>query len=312
MPSLRKRRQKNAKRCFCPCLLVWKSKGLDLEFHNPGSWELECLRSRRTLEIGLGTLNWQNRQGPVASAVLLLGSFRQVSTACRFLPVPMVEVEVVVLVLVNSNMVDGAVVSSSHPQSSLSVYLLQDEARQSMAVGVAQHGPGHEQTSSTCIAEQGIILRSRPIGRGWSSANNATGRRKVRRLVPDQVPGQWALVVLLASCITRAGFTPAGSWSLLPSLQKTPSGLLQSQPIISFSSPSRLQPSKFKATKPAHQQIQPLSSHLPPCLCGAVSYRVLSQLAGVSKYIHSQIPNPERAEPDPAKKGVPAFNPSAI
>lgn len=117
MPSLRKRRQKCAKRCFCPCLLVWKSKGLDLEFHNPGSWELECLRSRRTLEIGLGTLNWQNRQGPVASAVLLLGSFRQVSTACRFLPVPMVEVEVVVLVLVNSSMVDGLLSRRATPKA---------------------------------------------------------------------------------------------------------------------------------------------------------------------------------------------------
>ena len=66
---------------------------------------------------------------------------------CRFLTVPAVEVVAVAVVLVKvEHLTDSCLVEP--PPTRLSVYLLQDKARQSVGVGVAQHGPGHEQRSS--------------------------------------------------------------------------------------------------------------------------------------------------------------------
>lgn len=79
---------------------------------------------------------------------------------------------------------------------------------------------------------QGIILSRYPIGREWSSASNATGRGKVRRLVPDQAQANGRSCCCLL--LHRQGWVDSCRLlSLLPSLHKTPSSLLQSQPIFS-------------------------------------------------------------------------------
>lgn len=83
--------------------------------------------------------------GSLASAVL---SPRQ-STACRFLSVAAVAVMIVVMVVGPQH--DR--LSRRATLSSLSVYLLQDKARQNMGEVVArhghEHGQGYQQRSST-------------------------------------------------------------------------------------------------------------------------------------------------------------------
>lgn len=66
-----------------------------LEFHDPGTWEQQCLGSRQTL--GIISPNWQKR-GSLASAV---HPCPRQSPACRFLSVAVVGVEVEVEVAVH-------------------------------------------------------------------------------------------------------------------------------------------------------------------------------------------------------------------
>lgn len=161
-----------------------------------------------------------------------------------------------------------------------------------MGEGVARHGTEHGQgreQSSIRTLGQGIILTRRFIGRGWSSASNATGRGKVRRLVPDQAPGQWAFVQLLA--LASPGLGSFLSTPVAPAFPaKDP---VQSPPVpahlLSFPPVSHVRSSSSPPVDPS-----------PAVLCGA---RVVSCLVATcrcfqspgSPYIQIQIPNPVRA-----------------
>lgn len=133
-----------------------------------------------------------------------------------------------------------------------------------MVVGVARHGSSMGMAMSLGAIGQGIILRRRPIGRGWSSAGNATGRGKVRRLVPDQAPGQWAFELQLALASPGLGSLLFDSCrSCLPckrprlvSSSPRPPSFLSSFPHVSH-----------QVKQPAHRSISRRGRALP------VSYR---------------------------------------
>lgn len=153
---------------------------------------------------------------------------------------------------------------------------------------------------------QGIILRQRPIGRESSSASHATGRGKVRRLVPGQAPGQWALVLLLALALPGLGsLLSCSCLSCLPC--KRP------RPVSSSPSPSSLLSSFPRQVKPPAPQ-QPNQPVIPV----PVSYRVLSHVFQVLVALHVQIQIPNTVCAlafdclnSQTQQKVPAFIPSA-
>lgn len=202
----------------------------------------------------------------------------------------------------------ASAVSSSHPKQFIRLSAAgQGTAEHGRGRG---HGQGHERGSSSIPDGQGIILRARPIGRGLSSASNATGRGKVRRLVPDQAPGQWAFVLLLA-------LASPGLGSLLSAPVDSCLPCKRPRPVCSRSSPPIFSPLQFPARSVRSSSPSATSQPFDP------SRAVLLCARGrivpiVGRY---QIPNPVRARPgclaalaclnSQTQQKVPAFIPSA-
>lgn len=153
-------------------------------------------------------------------------------------------------------------------------------------MGVAQYGPGHEQRCS----RTGHYLKVPSYRKGLVVGERRYWTRESEKTRPRPGPRPMGVgAAAFPSCIARAGFNPVDSWSLLPSLQKRPRpACLQSQPVISFSSPSRLPPSSSRSSSPSASS--PSSSHLPQVLRGC---RVVSCLVATSWLPYGVHPDPK-------------------